>query len=167
MFGSGPEGGPIPEMAGSTLAVGEFTVDPGSGSPGSVVEFRLALSQAIPGLDSVGLAIDGQAWGDPVEVADGSASVERTVPDLPPGSYEVTLTHQGVTLATANFEITQVIVAGAGETTRQLWLTVPLLVVLLVLGSKTLREVRHNLPDGQWLGPVAAWRVRHGRRPLG
>jgi hypothetical protein len=154
-------------MAGSTLAVGQFIVDPGSGAPGSVVEFRLALSQAIPGLDSVGLAIGGQAWGDPVEVADGSAWVERTVPDLAPGSYEVILIHQGVTLATADFEITQVIVTGAGEASRQLWLTVPLLAVLLVLGSKTLREVRQNLPEGPRLGPVAAWRVRHGRRPLG
>jgi hypothetical protein len=154
-------------MAGSTLAVGQFTVDPGSGPPGSVVEFRLDLSRAIPGLDSVGLAIGGRAWGLPLDVADGTASVERTVPDLAPGSYEVILTHQGVTLATADFEITSVIVSAVGDTTRQLWLAVPLLALLIVLGSKTLREVRHNLPDGPRLGPVAAWRVRHGRRPLG
>ena len=147
--------------------MGEFTVDPGSGPPGAVVEFRLHLSQAIPGLDSVGLAIGSQAWGAPLDVADGTASVERSVPDLPPDSYEIVLSHQGVTLATADFQITEVILAEAGPTARRLWLTVPLVAILLVLASKTLRDLRHSLPAGTRLGPVAAWKVRHGRRPLG
>ncbi|HJR91571.1 MAG TPA: hypothetical protein VJ938_03960 [Acidimicrobiia bacterium] len=167
-FGAGGQAdGDAHEIGRSQLTVGHFTIDPGSGPPGSVVEFTLALNQAIPGLDSVELAIAGRALGDPVDVVSGNATVERTVPNLDPGLYDVAVSQDGLTLATAPFEVTALQAAMAGQTPPEVWLAIPLVVVILALAWRTFQDVRSGLPPAQRLGPVSAWRVRRGRRPVG
>lgn len=131
------------------------------------MEFTLALNQAIPGLDSVELAIAGRALGDPVDVVSGNATVERTVPNLDPGLYDVAVSQDGLTLATAPFEVTALQAAMAGQTPPEVWLAIPLVVVILALAWRTFQDVRSGLPPAQRLGPVSAWRVRRGRRPVG
>lgn len=131
------------------------------------MQFVFALNEAIPGLDSVELAISGRLLGDPVDVVSGNATVERTVPNLEPGLYDVAVSHDGMTLATAPFEVTALQAATAGETPPEVWLAIPLVLVILALAWRTFRDVRSGLPPAQRLGPVSAWRVRRGRRPVG
>jgi hypothetical protein len=154
-------------MAGSALTVGEFTLTPAAGPPGSVVEFTIALSHAVPGLDSVVLSFAGEPLGEPIAVATGGTSVERRIPAQPPGEYEVALTHQGVALATSMFQVTDPLAAAGSPPIGRTGLVILLIAVIAVLAWRTLREVWESLPPGQRLGPVAAWRVRRGRRPVG
>ncbi|MGH8911733.1 MAG: hypothetical protein ACRDVD_04410 [Acidimicrobiia bacterium] len=160
-------GDEAPEMAGSVLAVGQFSLRPGAGPAGSVVEFVFDLNQALPGLDTLHLSIAGEPIGDPVDAAGGSVTVKRTIPDLPPGSYQVTVAHDGVELASAPFEVTERLGAAVPTNGTRAWLALPLLAIIVVLAWRTIRDVRDALPPGSRLGPVAAWRVRRGRNPLG
>lgn len=154
-------------MAGSVLTVGQFSLRPGAGPAGSVVEFIFDLNQALPGLDTLHLSIAGEPIGDPVDAAGGSVTVERTIPDLAPGSYDVAVAHDGVELASAPFEVTEQLGAAVPTNGTRAWLALPLLAIIVVLAWRTMRDVRDALPPGSRLGPVAAWRVRRGRNPLG
>lgn len=164
-FGAAPAAD-LPDMAGSMLTVGRFSISPGSGPAGSMVEFSLALDQALPGLDTLQLLIDGEPFGDPIEAAGGSVRAKRAIPQLAPGSYAVAIAHDEVTLATTTFEVTELLAAAAPDSGGRIWLVIPLVAIILALGWRTLAEVRTVLPPGSRLGPVAAWRVRRGRRPV-
>lgn len=145
-------------MAGTSVAVGEFTVRPGAGYVGSTFEVSLDFDQAVSGLTSVIFLIDGVPLGDPVAVNGLHVSVSHEVPDLEPGTHEISVMSGDSVLARVNF-----IILEAQPTSSSLFTTIITGLLILTVGAlgwQAVRTVRSSSVPGRRLGPIASWRMR-------
>lgn len=156
----GVEDGP-PELTGGRMAVGEFSLAPAQGLPGATLELSFRFNRAIPGLTSVRVMMDDTALGDQIPVEDSSFSVRRTVPDLPPDTYEVTVLSGDVLLATAEFTVLEPAESATGSSPV---VVLGVLAMVAGLGWRATRNFQGYRASSGALGPVDTWYAWRERR---
>lgn len=132
---------------------------PLAASPGATLELSFDFRQMTQSLTSVQVTMGDSALGEPITVNGPTFSVRRTVPDLPPDTYEVIVVSDGQMLATADFEVLD-----RTESRSNPAVFLGLAAVVLVLGWQAARGFYR--PTGNWqaLGPVDVWYAWRARR---
>lgn len=133
-----------------------FFLLPPSGPPGAGMRVEGEFDRP-PTASDVTVVFGDMPLGEPTE-AQQRLSIRRTVPDLPPGSYEVTLVVDGEALARSHFTIIEATPAGAASG--------PVLflgLVTVALGVGWTASLRPWAPDRSALGAadaLYAWMAR-------
>ena len=164
------DGDEPPDLAGVSTQAGTFSVAPGAGPPGTTLTVTVAMDEAISGLTTVEIHLAGRKLGDTVTLDDTSVTVERTVPDLEPGTYELDLRSDDAVLASTDFTITSTEGGIASEDSPIPWVPVVALTVggILLLGRVLLRFRDPRLAGapvtgGVWGRRWKRWDPRVGR----
>lgn len=143
------------------MAVGEFSLSPAAGFPGTTLEMSFRFNRAIPGLASVRVTMGDTALGDQIPVNDPSFSVREAVPDLPPDRYEVTVLSGDLVLATAAFTVLEPAESGSSSTPV---VVLGVLVMAAGLGWRATRNLHGHRASSGALGPVDTWYAWRERR---
>lgn len=117
------------------------------------------LRQVPHSLTSIQVMMGDSELGEPIAVEGSTFSVRRTVPDLPPETYEVIAVSDGQVLATADFQVLDLTESGSSP-----MIFIGLATVILGLGWQATRGIYRSTGNWQALGPVDLWYIWRERR---
>lgn len=160
VLAAAPVSGEAPQLSGTRMTVGDFTIRPSTVTAGSTIRLIIDFDQAVAGLSSVVFTLGEHQLGEPVEVTGERLDVEREVPYLP-GRQVVQLRAGEAVLGEVPIVIVDLPGSGPGLSAGAM--LVLLAGVSLTLAALAIRTLRPSVEYGTTFGlrpTLSRWRRR-------